>query len=620
MAGRGNLSVVGDAIDRAQPAPRMARRRQRGADDNPEPELPMLPAGCPVRPLGKLGQVCFYLDEAGQLIALKPGSEHGKGHIINLFGRRADLVHEYWPRFSDKTDKEGNRIVTGWKPEEAAEKLMQACAHAGLFDPAGKERGRGAHRGAEGQLVLHCGDKIYVSGMPAGLGYQDPGLIEGFVYPTGPAVPRPDPDPCGDEVGVELLGLLRSWHWSRPKIDPYLLLGFIPAAMIGGALDWRSHIWVTGDRGTGKSELERKLLAWLFDGGSLRSHNATEASISQILGKQTLPVFLDEIEPSATNNRAMQVLELARLASSGGTRSRGGADHKATEFVAQSSFYFSSILLPPMKPQDRSRMAICELEEIPAGATPPLLDQARIKLMGRRMRRRLVDQFPRFDATLDAYKAVLGRHGHRGRSQDQFGALLACADLLLFDHVPDAELLEEWGEALRADQFGETATATSDSEEICAFLATSITPARGGDLPEPFSRLIERAIGGRNLIADEVALAARERLENHGLKLGCAVEKGGDQFGFGPVEANQPLYLAVASGHEALARLFREKDWKGGVWSQSFGRVALQDPMTGEPREHGRAIKRVKTRFAGKALWATLVPIAAFVERDGGEA
>jgi hypothetical protein len=60
--------------------------------------------------------------------------------------------------------------------------------------------------------------------------------------------------------------------------------------------------------------------------------------------------------------------------------------------------------------------------------------------------------------------------------------------------------------------------------------------------------------------------------------------------------------------------MFRDKRWAGGVWSQSFGRVALRDPATGLVREHGAAIKRVKVRFAGTSLWSTLVPIAAFVQ------
>jgi hypothetical protein len=100
-------------------------------------------------------------------------------------------------------------------------------------------------------------------------------------------------------------------------------------------------------------------------GAVLRTHDATEASIRQVLGKQTLPVFFDELEAEANSDRAMRVIKLARLASSAGVIYRGGSDHQATEFIARSCFYFTSILMPAMLAQDRNRLAILELGRSP---------------------------------------------------------------------------------------------------------------------------------------------------------------------------------------------------------------------------------------------------------------
>jgi hypothetical protein len=170
-------------------------------------------------------------------------------------------------RGCDKVDdKTGERKVTGWKPEIAAEILQAACAHAGLFDPQGKERGRGAWRGPQGELIIHHGDKIYTLGIRArprlGRSRSDRRLC--LSDRAGDAAAGSGH--VDDSAGVALLGLLRSWYWERPKIDPYLLLGFIAAAPFGGALDWRPHVWTTGDSATGKSTLEKKLLAPLFEG------------------------------------------------------------------------------------------------------------------------------------------------------------------------------------------------------------------------------------------------------------------------------------------------------------------------------------------------------------------
>jgi hypothetical protein len=147
-----------------------------------------------VKPLGKSGQLCHYLDEQGQLISLNP-RDHGKTHIQSLFGRRSGLVHEYWPRYGKPDKDTGEPTVTGWMPEKAAEILQAACAHAGLFDLQGKVRGRGAWRGPAGELVIHHGDKIYRSGGVLDRPWEDPDLIDGYVYPTAPAMPRPDPEP-----------------------------------------------------------------------------------------------------------------------------------------------------------------------------------------------------------------------------------------------------------------------------------------------------------------------------------------------------------------------------------------------------------------------------------------
>ena len=614
MAGKdrkaGGLSLVGDVIDAALPAPAIGRRR--GGDGPDEPELPLLPAGCPVKPLGHKGLLNYFLDEAGQLIAIDP-QKLGQAAIKKIFGRQSQLCDAYWPRFSDKRDSEDKPIQNGWKPEVARDMLQRACAYEGIFDPQGKVRDRGAHRGRSGELVVHCGDVIYIgeTANEAG-GYVDAGLYDGFVYPTNAAIPRPHHDGCDTTIGMDLLKLLRAWYWFRPKIDPMLLLGFIAAGMIGGALRWRPHAWITGSSATGKSSLQL-VLELLLDGGALHTHEATEAALRQLMGQQTLPVFFDELEAEEDNRRSLAVVKLARLASSGGRIARGGQDHVAHEFVARSCFLFSSILLPPILSQDRNRLAILELREIPAGAVPPKTDDAEIRDWGQRIRRRLIDQWPRFEDTLHMYRASLAKNGHGGRSQDQFGTLLACADLLLYDDVPDLELADDWGAELAIDTLAEKATDQTDQQEAVQFLGGAMLQVRGGDEPKPISRHIVIAARALNANLPDPDLAPLERLENHGMKLVNAVDRGEGKDGrqnMGAVRAKpgEPMFLAVANKHGALDRLFQGTRWSNGVWSQSLGRVA-------------GAHSRVKVRFAGSSpIWATLIPLDTIVELKDDEA
>jgi hypothetical protein len=595
MSKKGGLELISGSIDDATPAPKIARPIGGTLD---EPELPgLLPPGCPVIPLGKLNQICYYLDEQRQLIGLKP-QEHAKQHLRNLFGRKSNLCDEYWPR----VDNQGNPKGHGqWHPELCADVLQRACAWAGIFDPQGRVFGRGAHRGKDGELILHCGDVVFVAGEEQS--YQKPGLVGGNVFPTAPEIPRPHEDPQDTAAGEELRALYGSWYWARPIVDPLLLLGWTGCALIAGALPWRPHAWVTGSSATGKSTLQ-KALEHIFDGGALHTADATEASLRQLLKQQTLPVFFDELEASEDSRKQKAVIGLARLASSGGEIFRGGQDHEGHTFKAKTCFLFSSILMPAMLQQDRNRLAILELEKIPKNADAIELDPAELRALGKRLRRRLIDEWPRLEGLLAKYRSALAFVGHGGRSQDQFGALLAVADLLMYD-VSDDELIEETASWLSADTLAEKAMEIADEEEALQWLASTSLRGRGGEEAEPVARHI------RDALVDDGGEKARARLENFGLRI-VELRESQDENGkvsYGAVRPSgskppKELFLAVANSHTQLDTIFERTRWAEGTWAQAFARV-------------DGAHKRVKVRFAGaKSSWSTVIPLPSIIELD----
>jgi hypothetical protein len=579
-------SPLENALDSPQPAPKVGRRRTQSEVANDEPALPFLDPRCPVTPLGKQGLICHFLDEQKQLISLDP-QKIGKNHIRALFGRKSHLCDEIWPRIGQ------NGHHTGWMPEVAGDLLMRACAVAGIFDPQGRVRGRGAWTNPEGDLILHCGDKIYMTG-PDG-GWREPDLIGRYVYPAGAELPRPSPQAVGPALGEKLAQLFKSWSWARPEIDPLLLLGWNAAAMIGGALEWRPHIWVTGSTATGKSTLQRAM-ELLHNGAALQTADATEAALRQLLKQDALPVFFDEAEAEEDNRRNKQVTKLARLASGGGQALRGSQTHEGAGFTVRSCFLFSSILLPPMQTQDRNRLALLELNRIPVGQVEPVLDPKELNEWGEMLRKRLVDHWPRYRELYLAYAKALAAKGHDGRGQKQFGTLLALADLVLYD-AADEENIEFWANRLKASTLAEKANDEADEEEAAQFLATSMLHARGGDEPEPVSRTIVRALHPEG---DK----ARERLENHGLRVVAVDDKAGKPSARHPTgEHGKELYLAIASKHVGLAKLFQGTRWSEGTWQQSFARIE------GAHRHH-------KLRIAGTSMWATLVPLTALIAFD----
>ena len=179
------------------------------------------------------------------------------------------------------------------------------------------------------------------------------GVINTMVYPAYPPVQKPAerPQPAGDGgPAAEVLSMLKSWTWRRGETDVLLLLGWIGAAKIGGALHWRPNMWITGGKNTGKSTLQQVIGGLMGDGGLLQSSDATAAAIRQTLGYCSLPVTLDEAEAEAEaeeDNRSINALvKISRGSASGAQAHRGGGGGGATarQFILRTCILFLSIL------------------------------------------------------------------------------------------------------------------------------------------------------------------------------------------------------------------------------------------------------------------------------------
>lgn len=557
--------------------------------------------GCPVTPLGYDGDLCFYLDVGDQLRAVET---HTQDRIVGLFGGREHELRRVWPRFG-KGGADGEKPKpVGWDHAKARAALVAACFERGKWNAMARVRGVGAWPAddADAPPVLHCGDAVFT-----GADAARPGLIGERVYPAGVRQPRPwsKPVPAAQGPGEQVLAVLRTWALANGDDDARLILGWICAAMFGGALDWRPMIWLTGGAGSGKSYLD-KLLAQILGGESaiVQSSDASEPAIRQALGMSSLPVLLDEIESEAEGARAKAVIKLARQAASNGVVMRGGADNKSvTEFRAQSCFKFSSILIPSLGDQDASRLAVIDLMPLARDAAPPRLDARSWGLTGRRLRRRILDDWWRWRPTLEAYRAALAESGHSARGCDQFGTLLAMADLALHQGgqerggAPDADSVEIAIAGVTAARVA-SRIETADSWERC--------------LRYLGAQVIGRHIGGAQVTLAEMVAAAADLT-------------GGDPLG--PKEANREIgrcglrvigrgeraTVAVANTHDGLRKLFDGSRWatergQTGVWSQDVRRTPLAVASSSS------------NSFAGVMARSWIVPIAAFTDTGAAEA
>lgn len=647
-----HLKSVADAM--ATPAPDSDFYPANDADDQfgggggPGRPPKAMPEDCPVVPVGTEDGVFYFLTALGELRGLTCDKVANK-HIVGMFAPDSDYLIEAWPRkkLVKSKDADGNEIedwiVTGWRNDDVAMLLMDVAAAKGVWNAREKVRGRGAWKADDGGLILHSGNHVMIERTDdhgvKHREWQRPGMYDGMVYPTAPAIPKPagEANMSGEAIAPKLVGSLRArgvkiaenasparvllelfktWNWARPMIDPMMLLGWNAAAIYGGALDYRPLAWITGDKATGKSALQ-KLIGWLHDGGILQSPDASEAAVRQVLGQQSLPVGIDEAEAEKDNRKILALVKLARLAAtSQGNIMRGGQDHKGHEFQATSCFLFSSILVPPIPPQDKSRLAVLELGELPAGAREPAMDKREINALGAAMRRRLADRWEQWPATLEAYKDALidfGKHG--GRVSDQFGALLAAAHVLLEDDAPEDEALMQWGELLAIDRLDETADESDEATRCIHHMASSLVQLAGHGTPRQVADWILQATEPLGVGAAQPGTMEYGEAMDRRRKAGDMLAKIGMRIVTGSAKAKaaepngkpRPVpgrdYLAVAVSGQGLAKLFENTTWNDGVWTQALKRIK-------------GAVPNETQRISGMATKCTMIPIDAFLMRE----
>ncbi|SFI60405.1 hypothetical protein [Albimonas pacifica] len=540
---------------------------------------------CPVKALGVHGATSWYVDWLGQVRDVR---KHDRDTILHIFGGREDVLRQHYKRTT-----KGGDVVIGWDQAKAAAAMQRAAAEQGIWNPLQRLRGLGAWLDGDGGVILHCGDAILHRGE-----WRDPGEIDGYVYPSDARIPRPlAPDAKTEGAAGKLMAYLESWRWQRGELDAILLLGWMGCAMFGGALRWRPLVWLTGDAGTGKSTLQ-DLIGHVLggEGALLQSSDATAPSLWQTLGCKSLPVALDEVEPDVdARSKLTAIIKFARQAASGGLVMRGGADHKGQEFRARSCFLLSSILRPAMLDQDLSRMALLELDQLGRGAKSPVIRPDEMRRIGQALRTRILLRWGDWGETLELYRAALAGKGHSARGADQFGTLLAMADLCLRDTVPTPAWCETWAEKLAAHVITDQVDQARDWQRLAGHLLTQQL--------DPWRKGVRYSVASLCMAAADIGTfkdgraPSIEPQEANGILRDSGLLVEGRGF-----EAR----LLVANRHAQLSKLLENSIWwappgQTGVWMQSLRRVPGAEASAGR-------------RFGGFNVRCISVPLPTLLE------
>lgn len=560
-----------------------------------------LPPGCPVQVLGHNGTLTYCLSATGQLHAVERWDMHV---IASLFAPQVNYAYWAWPAFKKVgTNEDGEPIyrVDRVERDKAMICLVSEGKRRGLFDPNRRVRGRGGWMADQGSFIWNSGEWLWSVNERGELQAARPAEHGGYLYTRAPDITRPWEMPIAREESpaLSILEDLRTWKWERPYLDPVLFLGWLVSALMGGALDWRPIVFTTGGAGVGKSTLHKIVEAILGD-SLIALVDTTAAGIYQHVKQDSLPVTVDELEAKRGSTRATSVIELARLAASGGKMARGGQNHDGTTFQARSSFMFSAILPPPMGNQDKTRMAVLNLKKLDRGhGREPVVRETD----GRMLLRQIMDGWHDFRTQiLPDWRKTLHLAGFDARAIDTYGTLLAAAEMLV-----GPEVLEDLGlevsnqealaEIIRAATSAERAEQIEKWQECLEhLLAAPIDAHRGGDRLTVGGVLEDFEKGGTLDLT-----YARERLALAGLGLRKAGEPA-----IGP-------FLAVPAKHPALTRIFADTDFYEGGWWAALKQAPEDVVLRGlDQRWHTVKIQRGAKYclLVDLGAWDRMMPVA----------
>lgn len=258
--------------------------------------------------------------------------------------------------------------------------VMSECEKVGVYHPM-RIRGRGVwidkDRAGVERVVVHTGRQLLISRKGSEMRpvefmrFQSDWIYEASRELNLKSVEMDDDDtPLTDDEGRKIREMCQCIRW-QSRIYADLFAGWMATAIICGGLDWRTHIWITGNHGSGKSTVVDDVVGAVL--GYLAIYpqgNTTEAGIRSALRSDAMPVVFDESETDKNGrdaeSRRQQVLTLMRMASSNkrGAIMKGSANHEVAEFAVRSSFLLSSIGVGLKQAADLSRVAVLNIRSL----------------------------------------------------------------------------------------------------------------------------------------------------------------------------------------------------------------------------------------------------------------
>lgn len=543
--------------------------------DEPTDKPPANKPYSPFKALGYNGNHYYYLPRGTEQVKqIKAGSHASPTELMSM------APIEWWEMAYPK-EKGG----ADWLA--AANDAMRRCEQLGIYSQD-RERGRGAWFDA-GRSVLHLGNKLLVDGVPVEISDLD----TAYIYTRqSPLELGADAKPASNEDAKLIASLFDQLNWAKP-VHAHLLAGWCVLAPICGGLTWRPHVWLTAQRGAGKTWIQDHIIGPMLGPSALMVQGGTtEAGIRQKLKQDARPIVFDEAESEdvKSQSRMKMVLELARGSSSDTLAeiAKGTADGAGSAFRMRSMFLLGSINVSLSQAADESRFSVVTLVK-PESTTAErerfesfckhvdntLTDKAAASLRARSYR-----LLPVIRRNASIFASAAAEKLGSQRIGDQVGALLAGSFSLYRDCEINIDEARLWIDGF---DFSESQDAEQVSDEencINRMLQTQVRfDSDRGHIQRSIGELIS-CVSGCEVINGITQSEAN-----------CILSRYGFRYESG--------YVLISNNHAELMKMLRESPWGSG-WRRILLRIDGAEP--------GAAAKK----FAGSVSRYTKIPIDFF--------
>lgn len=520
-----------------------------------------------IRPLGhNRGEYYFFPRTTGQIMHF---SATALGRTQNLYQL---APRGFWERLYAPEESMG-KIA-----EYASAELISACHGKGIFSIE-DARGVGVWQDRGGKLLVNCGDVIVGQDVRC-----HPSEYDGdYVYEAGPRVIDMDIEALTSTEASKLRAICKSLSWRKPQYGD-MLAGWIVIAGVGGAVNWRPHIFITGRKGSGKSTAMDKIVQGSLGSIAIkRDGGTTEAGVRKAISASSRPFIMDEAEAeSAARRTQMQLIfEYFRNASSGAV-----VENAYASYVARSCACFGAINPRIEQGADADRWSMLELvpnagadKEEDYKALLRSIDETIGKEFPHRLLARTVANLDVLLHNIDVFIDVFSRKLGSKRAGDQIGTLLAGAYSLTSSKRVTYDFVEDW--VSKQDwEWHEMQGGGSDADALVAYIMSSRVryDHDGMGRESTIGDMIERVVDGDGVHSD----AASRGLASIGIRV------DGDR-------------IQISNTSPRLKQLLRDTAWS--VYRRTLGDFDGADNCDGRVISFGVGIK---SRATGIPLDAVL--------------